>query len=425
MKQSLSLATAVLSLATSVNATQIITPTAASSEVSAGSSVVFAPRYSVTAPDNGAEAGLGLRVHFNANAVDFKSVTSPFAYGLQPIGEVTADTADFDADPTTDRYVILAWVDLTAQWPGASELPLTLGNVLFQVKSGFSGTTHLRTSASDTANGTAFQSTPMTLNIAAAAPPAVILRGLLQGAYSKSTGLMRDGLRASTLIPSTQPYASLGHSGSETTTSTLLNTTGANAPVDWVLVELCDKTTPQTRLASKAALVQADGDVVDAATGSTTLSFADVSAGTYYLALRHRNHLGMMSAAPLNLSATPTAVDFSQASTVVYGTDVRITQGAVLLLPTGDVNHDNKLIADGPSNDRNTVLGTVLSNASNPGGHTNFQLHGYYPSDLNLDGKTLYVGPDNDVNTLLANILLSPQNSTSSTNYILPGSLPQ
>ena len=163
MKQSLSLATAVLSLATSVNATQIITPMAASSEVSVGSTVVFAPRYSVTAPDNGAETGLGLRVHFNAKAVDFKSVTSPFAYGLQPIGEVTADTDDFDADPTTNRYVILAWVDLTAQWPGASELPLTLGNVLFQVKSSFSGTTHLRTSASDTANGTAFQSTPMTL----------------------------------------------------------------------------------------------------------------------------------------------------------------------------------------------------------------------------------------------------------------------
>ncbi|MBO0612539.1 hypothetical protein [Thiothrix fructosivorans] len=425
MKQSLSLATAVLSLATSVNATQIITPTAASTEVSAGSNVVFAPRYSVTAPDNGAETGLGLRVHFNANAVDFKGVTSPFAYGLQPIGEVTADTDDFDADPTTDRYVILAWVDLTAQWPGADELPLALGNVLFQVKSGFSGTTHIRTSASDTANGTALQSTPMTLTSVAAAPPAVLLRGLLQGAYNNSTGLMRDGLRASALISSAQPYASLGYSGGETTMLPLLNTTGADAPVDWVLVELRDKTTPQTRLASKAALVQADGDVMDAATGSTTLSFASVSAGAYYLALRHRNHLGVMSAAPLNLSATPTVVDFSQASTAVYGADVRITQGMVLLLPTGDVNHDNKLIADGPDNDRNTVLGTVLSNASNPGAHTNFQLHGYYPSDLNLDGKTLYVGPDNDVNTLLANILLSPQNSTSSTNYILPGSLPQ
>jgi hypothetical protein len=297
--------------------------------------------------------------------------------------------------------------------------------VLFQVKTGFSGTTHIRTSASDTANGTAFQTTPMTLTSAAAAPPALTLRALLQGTYVKSTGLMRDSLRVNAFIPTAQPYASFGHLGNEMTTSTLLNTTGANAPVDWVLVELRDKANPTTRLASKAALIQADGDVVEAATGSTTLSFAGVTAGNYYVALRHRNHLGLMSAAPVSLSATPAAVDFSQASTAVYGADVRVAQGAVLLLPTGDVNHDNKLIADGPDNDRNTVLGTVVSHASNPGAHTNFQLQGYLPSDLNLDGKTLYVGPDNDVNTLLANILLSPQNSTSSTNYILSGSLPE
>lgn len=425
MKHSVSLASVLLSLAMPVHATQIITPAETNLAVSSGSTVAFVPVYTVTAPENGLETGLGLRVHFNSNAVQFNGVTSSFAYGVQPVGEVTADTADFDADPTTDSYVILAWLDVTAQWPGADGLPLTLGSLSFSVKSGFVGTTYLRTTATDTADGAAFQSTPMQLSSAAAVSPTLKLRGLLQGAYVNTDGLMRDSLRTAGLIPTAQPYGSLGYTGNETTTSTVLNTTGNDAPVDWVLVELRDKTNTSSKLASKAALLQRDGDVVDAATGSTTLSFAGVTAGSYYVALRHRNHLGLMSAAPLNLSATPTLLDFTQTTTPIYGAEVRRAQGSALLLPTGDVNHDNKLIADGPDNDRNSVLSAVLASPSNPGAHTNFQLQGYFPSDLNMDGKTLYVGPDNDVNTLLANILLSPNNATLSTNYILPGSLPQ
>ncbi len=99
--------------------------------------------------------------------------------------------------------------------------------------------------------------------------------------------------------------------GSETTSAALLNTSGADAPVDWVLVELRDKTNPKTRLASKAALLQRDGDVVDAATASNTLVFTDAPAGSYYVALRHRNHLGMMSAAPLGTFRDTRLLDFA------------------------------------------------------------------------------------------------------------------
>jgi len=143
------------------------------------------------------------------------------------------------------------------------------------------------------------------------------------------------------------------------------------------------------------------------------------------VALRHRNHLGVMSAAPLKLTATASTLDFSQSTTPIYGNELRISQNALRLLPTGDANADFKLIADGPGNDKNAVLGAVLASPENTGAHTNFQLPGYRATDVNLDGKTLYVGPDNDVNALLGNILLAPGNSTTSTNYILPSSLPQ
>ncbi|WML92315.1 hypothetical protein RCF98_08235 [Thiothrix lacustris] len=424
MKHSVSLAIALLSLAMPVDATQIITPAEASRVVSSGSVVTFAPVYRVLAPEQGLETGLGLRVHFNASALQFNGVSGLFAYGVQPAGEVMVDTEDFDADATTDRYVILAWVDVMAQWPGTDELPLTLGAVSFEVKNGFVGTTYLRTTAIDTADGAAFQSTPMQLDCTAAPQVALKLKGLLQGAYVSVDGLMRDSLRSNGLLPMSQPYSAWGYAGNETTTAALLATTGADAPVDWVLVELRDKADGKTLLASKAALVQRDGDVMDATTGSNTLGFAGVAAGNYYVALRHRNHLGLLSATALSLSATPTTLDFSQATTQVYGKDVRSVQGSVRLLPTGDANHDNKLIAGGLNNDKNIVLSKVLTDPSNLDIRTNFQLQGYYDSDLNLDGKTLYVGLDNDINTLLANILLAPDNTTTSTNYILLGSLP-
>ena len=426
MKHSVSLVIVLLSLAMPVHASQMITPAESSATVSSGDTVAFVPVYSVSTPENGLETGLGLRVHFNSSALQFNGVTSPFAYGIQPIGEVMVDADDADADPATDRYVTLAWLDVTAQWPGTDELPLALASVSFTVKSGFAGTTFVRTTATDTAAGTPFQSTPMQLSSSVVMPPlALNLKGLLQGAYVPAAGQMRDSLRVAGLIPTAQPYAAWGYAGAETTTSALLNTTGNNAPVDWVLVELRDKANAKTRVASKAALLQRDGEVVDAATGSNTLSFAGVAAGHYYVALRHRNHLGVLSATPVSLSSTPFALDFSKATTAVYGADVRSVQGTVRLLPTGDANHNNKLIADGPDNDRNTVLGTVLTDPSNPGGYSNFQLPGYNAADLNLDGKTLYVGPDNDVNTLLGNVLLSPGNTTTSTNYILLGSLPE
>lgn len=426
MKYQFTLAAVVLWLVTPAHASQTITPAQASLTIGSGGSVTFTPVYSVTTPQDGTDTGLGLRIHFNSAALQFNSLSNRFAYGVQAAGELTADTANLDGDASTDQYFILPWLDVSAQWPGKDELPLNLANITFTAKTGFSGTTSIRTTASATADDTTFQSTAMAVTVTpASSQVSVKVRGFLQGAYVATDGNMRDGLRTAGLIPLAQPYSVLAHTGTETTTSSLLNVTGTDAAVDWVLLELRDKTNPVSKLATKAALLQRDGDVVDASTGSTTLNFANTPAGSYYLTLRHRNHLGMMNAAPIALGSTPVTLDFTSVATAVYGNDVRITQGNVRLLPTGDANHDNQLIAEGPETDKNTVLGVVLASPANPLAHTNFQLAGYGLTDLNLDGKTLFTGPDNDINALLGNILLSPANSTASTNYILPGSLPQ
>ncbi|MBK6755574.1 MAG: hypothetical protein IPG69_18780 [Flavobacteriales bacterium] len=74
--------------------------------------------------------------------------------------------------------------------------------------------------------------------------------------------------------------------------------------VDWVLVELRDADNPALIVASRSALIQRDGDVVDLDGSSAVVMTAE--PGNYHVALRHRNHLGVMTAGELPLNTTPT-----------------------------------------------------------------------------------------------------------------------
>ena len=53
----------------------------------------------------------------------------------------------------------------------------------------------------------------------------------------------------------------------------------------------------------RAALLKSDGSVVDL-DGSSQVKFKGIVPGNYYIVVRHRNHLPIMSANPVNLSFT-------------------------------------------------------------------------------------------------------------------------
>jgi hypothetical protein len=261
--------------------------------------------------------------------------------------------------------------------------------------------------------------------------PTVVLhvRGFLQGAYNAADGLMRDDLRRLNYIPTAQPYTnavtSLGYTGAETVAPAVLSTTGNDAPVDWVVVELRDKTNPKTRVAAAAALLQRDGDVADPQTNEAKLLIPNVVEGSYYVTLRHRNHLGVMTKDPMLLSPTLTATDFSLPSFAVSGTNARLDGKDISTMWACDANNSDSVIANGPGNDTNVVLGTVLMHPTNLLVNSNFRLGGYYITDLNLDGISLYSGPGNDINMLLGNVLLHPGNASVAANYIVGGSIPK
>lgn len=404
-------------------ADQIITPFQAKLTVSAEKTFDFTPVYSATTPAKGREAGLGLRIHYNSKALQFKTVSKVFAYGVQPISNVMEDSADEDNDPLNDRYILIAWADVAAQWPGVDVLPLQLLSVQFQPLASFTGTTIIRTSASATADNLPLQTTPMTVTVTTGIK--LKMRAFLQGAYVTSSAQMRDDLRFGSLLPATQPYGVLGYTGKETTTASILATTGTTAPVDWVLVELRDASSPTTVIARQAALLQRNGDIAASATNQTELIFTEVPAGNYYVVLRHRNHLAVMTRTPVSLNSNAVTVDFTAMETPLQGPSPTAIQNNTRLLWVGDVNADDKLIFDGPNNDKNSILVPILSAAGNPNSLTNYQLNAYSAADLNMDGKVIFSGPNNELNTMLSNILTYSTNTTVSTNFVVPGVLPK
>lgn len=229
----------------------------------------------------------------------------------------------------------------------------------------------------------------------------VDVKALLQGPYKVATGMMSDSLRVLGLLPSTEPFTALGFAhagggGGEVLSPSLLSVTGANAVVDWVLVELRSAAQPAQVLATKSCLLTRNGQVI--AAGGGLPRFA-VPNGNYHVAIRHRNHLGCMTAAPLALGATATVADLRQSSTATFGTAARRQESnGQMVLWAGNVQRDNQAKYTGENNDRDPILnsigGVIPTNTAN----------GYLSMDTNMDGVVKYTGGANDRDIILNNI---------------------
>lgn len=232
----------------------------------------------------------------------------------------------------------------------------------------------------------------------------------LEGPYNTTLGRMNDALRTGGLLPSTQPYTGSGYAfvGSPGAGGTLaggvLAVTGANAIVDWVIVELRTAAALSTVFASRAALLQSDGDVVEL-DGTTPVSFT-APAGSYHVAVRHRNHLGVMTASPIALSGTTASVDFTTGSLATYGTGATKTVGSIQAMWTGDVTFNRTIAYTGGGNDRDPILVRVGSTTPNN------SANGYFVEDTNLDGVVRYIGSDNDRDPILLNVGGTTPNAT-------------
>ncbi|MCC6723691.1 MAG: hypothetical protein IT258_04225 [Saprospiraceae bacterium] len=211
----------------------------------------------------------------------------------------------------------------------------------------------------------------------------------LQGPFA--SGSMTDGLRSNSLLPTTEPYSSIAGfthkngGGLESCLASVLNTTGNDAIVDWMFIELRDATNPAVVQYTRSALLQRDGDIVDV-DGTSPLSFRQAAPGNYYLAVKHRNHLGVRTPALLDLTRNSTAYDFTDAQAKAYQNPAIQSNSAQASLSGGvfglwraNANGDGFI---------NVVDVALTKSQSTPN-----QLRVYLGSDVNLDGNTNVVDP--------------------------------
>ena len=232
-------------------------------------------------------------------------------------------------------------------------------------------------------------------------PTSVILpvKVMLQGPFIEGTGSMNDALRSTPNFPLAQPHTGIFTtvgSGGETVAPSVLQQSGTTAIVDWILLELRAKDQPSTVLKTRSALVRRDGRVVDM-DGISPVSF-QAPVGDYHVAVRHRNHLGAMTAQPVRLNRVTPLLDFSLPSTATWGTDARCNVNGTMVLWSGDVQRDGTVIYTGGSNDRDRILEAI-------GGSVPTQtVDGYSSTDVDLDGITKYTGNANDRDRILFTI---------------------
>jgi hypothetical protein len=208
------------------------------------------------------------------------------------------------------------------------------------------------------------------------------LKVYLQGPYNTSTNLMNNVLNTSLLIPTAQPYnvSPWNYAGTESVTTSFF--AGNNNIADWVLLELRTGTGSGTIIAKKAALLKTDGRVCDCRDVNSPVIFEGISAGNYFVVVRHRNHLGVMSAAPVAIGQQSQLYDFSTGTTQYYGGDAYKISNNIYAMYSGDVNADGYVTGT----DYN-ILTVDLSNG----------VSGYVMTDLNFD--TYVTGTDYNILT--------------------------
>ncbi|MEM6805594.1 MAG: hypothetical protein AAF696_29625 [Bacteroidota bacterium] len=141
--------------------------------------------------------------------------------------------------------------------------------------------------------------------------------------------------------------------------------------VDWILVQLRDSADNKNILAQKAAFITAGGRIIGSDAGPK-LSF-DVNIPNFaYVALLHRNHLGIMTEGPVDLSQS---LDFRNPSTGTFGLNAQKMINTKAVMIAGDANADGTVNAV----DKNSYWRVQNGNPFN---------YNDAGGDMNMDGTT-------------------------------------
>lgn len=239
----------------------------------------------------------------------------------------------------------------------------------------------------------------------------VLLQGALvsvnQPSSYVSDTLMRDDIRYKGLLPYVQPYEAIyGYQGIEEVTDvSVFADREEESVVDWVLLELRDSNDPTIIVTRRAALVQRNGEIVDV--DSVSAVFFEGYSGEYYLAVRHRNHLGVMSKNSITMDDALIEFDFRTEG--LYDRSDRAespsySRNGYQMLWAGDTNNDRIIRFTSAQNDVNLISEFVLNHPNNVFGDLGFGPTSYNVLDANMDGVIRATSLGNEPGLIQENI---------------------
>ena len=387
------------------------------------------------------------------NALNSIFASDDFAYTLKGISK-GGNVTDNDIDPENDSLTVTQQGSITSPIliPEGSYYINIDGSYEFMPDGAFSGALKIVYTVCD--DNVSVACTDATLHILVFDDLTLGVRVYLEGSLMQNENklsikghpLMRDGLRVcantgENFIPIKDPYTYVNElfddipskfdkvgpgllaENLEITDSIgVFSVLGDNAIVDWLHVELRDKNDSTVTIATRSGLLQRDGDIVDL-DGTSLLRFQTIYIDSFYIVVRHRTHLGVMSEKVKN----GTVVDFTSPSTPTFNFGTSLSNGmdytglsqkstvksGYLAMWAGDFNSDGQLKYSAPASDINILYGNVLF--SSPAYLINYDFTiEYFRGDFNMDGKAKYSNPNDDRNLLQAQIIFYPLN----TNFI-------
>ncbi len=200
------------------------------------------------------------------------------------------------------------------------------------------------------------QSTLVVPLTATAFLPFVDVHLFLEGPYQTVTGMMTTSLRSSGALAARYP-----------------DVPAPSNAVDSINVELRDSlsASASTTRSYRPAWLLADGTTRSFTDTTSALKFDDIPSGSYYIVVRHGNHLAAMSSQRYTMSSIPSAAyEFALSSTSAYGaSSMKEVVSGVFALYAGDANQSGIVTAA----DANLVFGQLNS-------------AGYNLLDANLSG---------------------------------------
>ncbi|WP_298515794.1 BspA family leucine-rich repeat surface protein [uncultured Kordia sp.] len=258
--------------------------------------------------------------------------------------------------------------------------------------------------------------------------PKVYLQGASLNPNTGEETLMRDDLRVGGLIPTTSPYTdnltcdiSVFNDGGSTGTGSIDKNI-----VDWIWIELRAANDNTNILYSQSALLQRDGDIVDV-DGISSVSIK-MPEGEYFIAIKHRNHLGIMTANAYFLSDVTTQLNFKNGDIITNGTNALTSFGTPsgnLAMWAGNANGDAIIQYSGTNPDTPNILSSVLNAPGNFLNFPTYSVNDYQNNDINMDGNIQYSGINPDTPFILQNVLTHPGNFLNFSTYQITEQIPE